>query len=41
MPEERKKVFKNMQEGEKAVGVARKRWLDEVVNSLKKMCVRS
>jgi len=38
---ERKRVFKNIHEGEKAVGVARKRWLDEAVNSLKKMCVRS
>ena len=36
----KKKVFMNIQEGEKSVGMARQRWLDEAVNSLKKMGFR-
>ena len=41
MSEERtvKKVFKNIPEGKRSVGKPRMRWLDDVKNDLKKMCV--
>jgi hypothetical protein len=42
MSEERsvRKVFKNNQEGERTFGKPKKRWLDDVQNGLKKICVR-
>jgi hypothetical protein len=35
------KMFKNIQEGEKSVGMTRNRWLDDAVNSVKKIGVTS
>jgi len=42
MPEERtaKKMFMNIQEGKGSIGKPRKKWLGDVENDLKKVCLR-